>query len=206
MSSVAAAFDACPPEHAERGARLSLLKRGPLLSIGRCLQEVRGLPGDTAEVGIASGGTTRLIAAGSGGRRHWACDTFDGLADVGAHDAGLTNKMFQNVLPPVREELADLANVRIVAGYFPASADAEMRGAAFAFVHIDVDTYQSILNCFEFFAPRMVPGGLIALDDVLPKDSGCPGAQRAWREIYAQRPRSWAVFSETPPQIVVRFA
>lgn len=193
------AFD-CPQEEFERGARNSLLSEGRLFAIGAALKVARTLPGDTAEVGVAAGGTTRLIAVSNGGKRHWACDTFDGLVDVGKYDGELTNRMFQNVLPKVREELEGLENVRIVPGYFPVSAPPTMQAARFSFVHIDVDTYLSIRNCFEFFAARMVPGGLVALDDVLPP-RGTLGAMRAWREIGKER----EVFSLAPPQIIVRF-
>lgn len=188
----------------ERCVALSLLDTPRLVSVGECLRLVRDVDGDTAEVGIASGGTSKLIALANGGRTHWACDTFDGLADVCDLDVGLTNKMFQNVLPPVREELAGSPNVRIVPGYFPESAPLAMAASRFAFVHIDVDTYQSITNCFDFFAERMAPGGVIALDDVL-EESGCPGAQKAWCEILERR-AGWKVVAEAPPQAVVRFA
>lgn len=191
-----------PNPHLARGVELSLLNTSRLISIGHCLKATRFLPGDTAEVGIAAGGTTRLIAACNGGKRHWACDTFDGLADAGGHDGPLTNKMFQNELPQVRAELEDMPNVTLVAGYFPLSAHEGM--GKFSFVHIDVDTYQSVLNCFNYFSTRMVSGGLLALDDVLPGRNGCPGAQKAWGEI--RRTRGWEVFSQTPPQIVLRFA
>lgn len=201
--AIYAAFAGHSPDAVRRGVALSLLDTPRLVSVGECLQATRDVAGDTAEVGIASGGTTKLIALANGGRAHWACDTFDGLVDVGVFDVGLTNKMFQNVLPPVREALASSPNVRMVQGYFPESAPPEMAAGRFAFVHIDVDTYQSIINCFDFFAPRMAPGGLIAVDDVLDA-SGCPGAQRAWGEILARR-SGWLVVAEAPPQVVVRF-
>lgn len=204
MIGIEAAFGAMDSSEVNRCASVSLLTRQRLASIGECLLAACDVPGDTAEVGVAAGGTSRLIAKANGGRRHWACDTFDGLADCSAIDVGLTNKMFQNVRPPVEKFLAGCENVQLVPGYFPASAPAEMAAARFSFVHIDVDTYQSILGAFAFFSERMSPGGFIALDDVLPAGSGCPGAQLAWTEIVA-RGGLWRVYSETPPQVVVIF-
>lgn len=201
---LAAAFPGVEQSELLRGVDLSLLSMQRILSIGECVQATRHVDGDTAEVGTASGGTSKLIALSNGGKTHWACDTFDGLVDVGAFDVGLTNKMFQNTLDVVSGNLQH-KNVRLVAGYFPESAPPEMADARFAFVHIDVDTYQSVHNCWSFFAARMAPGGIVVLDDVLPERSGTPGAQKAWREIASGASMGWKVRSRTPPQIAIQW-
>ncbi len=205
-SELLAAFAGHDPVRVESAATLSLLSAPRLLSIAACLKAVAHLDGGTAEIGVAGGGTSQLIAMANGGRRHWICDTFCGLVDVGCEDMGLTNGMFRrNSIEAVGARMHLLPEVRLVEGYFPASAPAEMIEACYRFVHIDVDTYQSIHNVFEFFVPRMVSGGMIALDDVLPERSGCPGAQQAWNEISRRRKALWKVHSSTPPQVVVRF-
>ncbi len=113
--------------------------------------------------------------------------------------------MFATTYEAALENLKDLTNTTLVKGYFPESAPPEMLSARYTFVHIDVDTYESIHACFNFFASRMVDGGLIALDDVLFDKSGCPGAQRAWRKIQKANTGAWKVFSEDSPQIVIEF-
>lgn len=182
----------------------SLLSVGRLKGLIAALDAIKGLDGDTAEIGTAHGGTSRLIARLNGQRRHWACDTFAGLVDCGEHD-NLTNGQFRNPQEKVRANIGRIPNVRMLAGYFPQSATHTMGRQRFALVHIDVDTYQSIHACFAWFAERMVPGGLIVLDDVLER--GCPGAIKAFEEITAvNRDKRWSVFSTAPPQCVVRFA
>lgn len=178
----------------------SLLSQARLESINRALKRLP--PGDTAEIGCQGGGTSLLIA--TAGRRHWACDTFRGLMDVGEFDGGLKNGDFtihkHGLADAARQRLTD-AGIRVVTGPFPASAPGEMKAATFAFVHIDVDTYESIKACFAFFAARMTPGGAIALDDVV--GNGTAGAKKAWREIDK---RGLKVVSETECQQIVRFA
>lgn len=182
----------------------SLLSVGRLKGLIAALNDIKGLSGDTAEIGTAHGGTSRLIASLSGNRRHWACDTFTGLVDCGEHD-NLTNGQFHNPQEKVRASIGNLPNVRMVAGYFPKSASNTMARHRFALVHIDVDTYKSIHACFAWFVPRMVPGGFIVLDDVLER--GCQGAIKAFEEITkTNRDKRWSVFSTAPPQCVVRFA
>lgn len=204
------AFTGVPDEELRRAIPLSLLCVPRLIGIGDAVRLTNGLPGDTAEIGVAAGGTSRLIALASRGRRHWACDTFEGLVDVGPHDGPLTNGMFARRkdgvgmgLARVRERLAGL-NAQVVEGKFPESAPEEMRAARFSFVHLDVDTYQSMKDSFAFFEPRMCSGGLVALDDAVR--GGAPGAQKFWRELVeGRRSGRWERFREVGQQAVVRF-
>lgn len=165
---------------------------------------LEGLPegGDTAEIGCNAGGTTRLIAQRNGGRRHWAVDTFVGLVDAEPRD-GLKNGDFAGTsFQQARVMLADLGNIRMVQGYFPACAPPEMLAARYAFVHLDVDTNRSIRDCFAFFETRMLPGGVIALDDVIGR--GTRGAKLAWQGMLPKA-SGWRVIAENDPQAIVRF-
>lgn len=204
------AFHRVSDEEFRRSIPLSLLCAERLIGIGECLRHVAGVPGDTAEIGAASGGTSRLIALANGRRRHWVCDTFAGLVDVGPKDGDLRNGMFSRrgesaaaARARVRRFLEGL-NVELVAGKFPESAPEGMRAARFAFVHIDVDTYESMRASFAFFETRMASGGVIALDDAV--SGGAPGAQQFWRELVeGRRSGAWERFRETQQQAVVRF-
>lgn len=193
------------PEHEQRAVlATSLLSISRLMGLAEALELTAHVPGDTAEVGVAHGGTSRLIAKANGRRVHWACDTFQGLVDAGEHDT-LTNGEFRNPREKVEAALAGCHKVRFVPGYFPESAPTEMRTARFRLVHIDVDTYRSIHNCFAFFAKRMSHGGLVVLDDVIGT-RGCVGAVKAFAEIRKASHGGWSVINTAnPPQAVVRF-
>lgn len=191
---------------ASRVVATSCLSVSRLKAMVAAADAVGGLAGDTAEVGCGAGGTSRLMAL-LGKRRHWVCDTFDGLVDVCKKDGHLTNGMFHNLLDDVKGRLSDLDSLQFVKGYFPQSAPDEMRDQTFALVHIDVDTYASIKACFDFFRLRMAKGGIIVIDDVIGR--GTPGAKVAWNEILAERPRHkphWDVIEQNDPAVVVRFA
>jgi O-methyltransferase len=181
---------------------LSLLSSSRLAAIKKAIEATSCLSGDTAEIGIASGGTSKFIALLNGGRCHWACDTFEGLVDCGKEDNGLTNHMFRNEAKETARAFVGLLNVRMVRGYFPESAPPAMKNARYSFVHIDVDTYVSTHAAFAFFAMRMQQGGLIALDDVIER--GTPGARSAWSEIAAQYRVS--IYSRAAPQLIVHVA
>lgn len=189
-------------EQHSRAIVMHSLLRGPrLLSIMDAMDRVRGLAGgDTAEIGCSGGGTSILISKLNAGRRHWACDTFTGLVDVGANDDFVNGRFSGDGIVKVRARLTDM---QIVQGYFPESAPQEMRDARYVFVHIDVDTYESIRQGFAFFEIRMVPGGIIALDDVIGR--GTRGAKKAWMEINSRKEKPWRVVSEVDRQVMVRF-
>lgn len=76
--------------------------------------------------------------------------------------------------------LSECKNVKLIKGIFPGSA-AHLKDTEFAFVHIDTDFYLSVKACLEWFWPRLLPGGIIVLDDYLW--SNCPGVQQALNEF-----------------------
>lgn len=187
----------------------SLLSSHRLKAIMRALDATRELPGVTAEAGCAAGGTSIIIASSVPTRHHFACDTFVGLVDCGPVDTDLKNGDFGRPCLTVdavrgRMNSAGLTNVEFVCGYFPGSAPESMREARFALAHLDTDTYESIRAGFDFFAPRMVSGGLLLIDDVIGK--GTVGGKLAWKELLARGDKSWTVIEENDPQAVVRFA
>jgi hypothetical protein len=66
------------------------------------------------------------------------------------------------------------------------------------FAHIDVDLYQSVLDCCQFIWPRLVHGGIMVFDDY--KFSTCMGARKAVDEwcasarvelIHLESPQVW---------------
>jgi hypothetical protein len=75
----------------------------------------------------------------------------------------------------------------VVKGIFPESA-VEMENIAF--VHLDCDQYQSVIDSVAYLKPKMVKGGIIWFDDALGDKEyvGTPGqvngADFAMRELY----------------------
>lgn len=187
-------------EHSELIVSQSMLNDPRLFSIIHAV--MRSPNGPTAEIGCNAGGTSILIATLKG-ERHWACDTFSGLVDCDHRDDVMNGNFPTRGIEKVVARLAPFKNISVVHGYFPESAPEEMRSARYAFAHLDVDTYRSMHQCFEFFSERMLPGGIIALDDVIGR--GTRGAKMAWEEIQRLKGR-WKVVAEHNPQVVVEFA
>ena len=159
-------------------------------------QAVAGLsPGDhpIVEVGAYKGGSARFIgeALQWHGRDNmfFVCDTFHGHAVVdetvdGPHHVG---EQFMNTsCEEVAGYLKDLTSIRLVPGDFRATSGQIESYAPFAFVHVDVDVYPVTRYALDFFASRVLPGGLVVVDDY--GFTTCQGARRAVDEFVRTHP------------------
>ena len=126
-------------------------------------------PGAMAEVGVAGGGTAKLICAAAGGKEFFGFDTFSGLPPVQKRDTHWGVRFFKEHQfaadeESAREYLAPFANVHLVRGLFPESAT-DLQEKTFGFVHLDADLYESTRDGLRFFWPRMTSGGVILIHD-----------------------------------------
>lgn len=145
------------------------------------LRAAKDIDGDIAEVGTARGGSARLIAEYSNGKTIHTFDTFEGDPEIGVDDTQFWKGRYACSLEEVREYLKGLP-VELHKGLFPDSA-AAFNACRFSFVHLDVDLYQSTLDCLRFFYPRLNPGGILFCHGYLIAD----GVNRAVAEFFADK-------------------
>lgn len=138
------------------------------------------LPGLVAEVGVYKGGTAHLICTNTI-KPVLLFDTFTGMPQVGPHDMHSTGDFDDTSLGAVQELLSGCNNAVLAQGIFPLIHGKTFENCKFSFVHLDCDIYQSVRKCLEWFYPRMVPGGVIILDDY--NEPNCPGAKLAADEF-----------------------
>jgi O-methyltransferase len=170
-----------------------------LVSKDRCwmllhlMRHALALPGDFAEFGVFRGGTALLAAEVlRDARDHRPLHLFDSFAGMPTTSPGEPYEkgdFGQTSAEAVRALLAPTgANTALHVGYIP-----DTFGAAgvdrLAFAHVDVDLYQSILDCVDFVYPRLVPGGVLIFDDY-----GFPGCARAREAV----DRAFAALREKP--------
>lgn len=138
-------------------------------------------PGCFVEVGVYHGGTAWYLAqaAQQQMRLCFLYDTFTGIPYRGEHDSHLVGDFADTSLEEVQRSVP---TAMCIPGVFPASA---INMGPVAFVHLDVDQYQSYKDALEYFAPRMVKGGVIWCDDV----DCLKGATRAVEEFVSCHPK-----------------
>lgn len=180
-----------------RRARLSLLKairwkRDMLMlpceacQVMSLVDAVEKVPGDMAELGVASGASAKMIAARAPHRVLHLFDTFDGLPVPSGEDSARFRKgQYRYSLEDVQRYLNG-SNVRFHKGLFPESAR-EALSARFAFVHLDADLYEPTKAGLEWFYPRMNSGGMLICHDY----DTSTGVNQAFHEFFAGKPEPY---------------
>lgn len=145
------------------------------------LRETNCLTGDVAEFGVYRGGSAKLIGHFAPGAALHLFDTFSGIPCddpfPGAHRRGDFADTSSS------EVLGFLNNPRALAhvGVFPSTAPPDVR---YRFVHLDADLYESTKDALKYFLPRLVPGGVLLMDDY--GWERCPGVETATGEVLGQ--------------------
>lgn len=163
----------------------TLVDRLRLYMLYQLARKSSRLGGDMAECGVYRGGTALLLCqCKSPDRTLFLFDTFEGMPDVDAtQDIHRAGDLADTSLAKVQQLLAGQPAVVFRQGRFPETA-AGLEDRRFCFVHVDVDIYQSVLDCCNFFEPRLVPGGVIVFDDY--GFLSTPGAKAAVEEYCRQ--------------------
>jgi hypothetical protein len=157
--------------HTVIGEGRTLLDFDRLLVLWQAVRNTRQLEQPVSEVGSYRGGSARFLSSalsyfGSNVPLH-IFDTFSGHPDQiysskdGPHQVGLFN---DTSLDQVSAYLSGFKNMNIHDGRFEDRC-ADIADLTFGLVHIDVDIYQSTLSCLDFFWPRLVPSGVMVIDD-----------------------------------------
>jgi O-methyltransferase len=167
----------------ERDMRLLPCEACQIIS---AIQAVEKVPGDMAEVGVASGASAMLISASAPARTLHLFDTFEGLPEPTAADSRRFYKgQYRVGVEDVQKYLKD-ENVRIYKGIFPETAK-DLADKRFAFVHLDGDLYQTTWSGLEWFYPRMSTGGILICHDF----DTAAGVNRAFEEFFRDKPEPY---------------
>lgn len=119
------------------------------------------VPGDIAEAGVYRGGTAAILLQASAKHLH-LFDTFSGLPDgdgqfAQGDYAGSVNEVTASLRPWE-------GRFTLHQGFFPDSATG-LESLRFAFVHLDLDLYESTRAALTWFWPRLSKGGILLSHD-----------------------------------------
>jgi O-methyltransferase len=127
------------------------------------------LSGQFAECGVYRGGTALLFSRllSEANKKLFLFDSFEGLPEANkAYDKHYGKGDFADTsLESVRQVLKDFHHfIEFRQGWIPSTFEG-LADQRWAFVHVDVDLFQSALDCCEYFYPRLVSGGVMVFDD-----------------------------------------
>ncbi len=185
-----------------RRERRSLLTGFEAWNVFALARSLNNLPGEMAEVGVYAGASAKLICEARGDKPLHLFDTFEGLPSAADQDRGVYDGkpgMYACSLESVRCYLQSYPNVNFHKGLFPDTAG-PIEDRKFAFVHFDVDLYESTLACLKFFYPRMTPGGIMLSHDY----SLLAGVRQAFTEFLQDTPEKLVELPTTQCMVIKR--
>jgi O-methyltransferase len=187
-----------------------------LVSTDRCYMLIslaryaRYLAGDFAECGVWNGGTALLLARVLGResqKQLYLFDSFQGLPKLsGDRDRWFSEGQYAaHSVDRVRSVLQEFDGIiDIRCGWIPQTF-AGLEDRRYAFVHVDVDVYQSTLDCCAYFYPRLNAGAVLLFDEYA--FAAARGEKDAVDEFFADKPESpitlptgQAIILKVPPQ------
>ncbi len=152
-----------------------LLTPKKLSTLLQLAESVRNLAGCIVELGVYQGGALKALAGDNPGKSCYGFDTFAGMPkeswrEIDFHKPG---EFGNTTLATVQAAMP--ANVELIAGLFPQSAEAFDKRISFA--HVDMDLEKSTADAIDWLRPRMVSGGVVVFDDYHWQN--CPGVAKA---------------------------
>ncbi len=169
------------------------ITKDELLVILRELEKVlqKKIPGDTVEMGCYEGTSAlflaRMMQTYDQDKKLWLYDSFEGLPVKTKEDESAAGEWFKE--GELRASKARLAKNFVKAGLkIPEikkawfyELDPEDLPDQICFAFLDGDFYESIMDSLKLVWPKLVPGGIIVIDDY--QNQALPGVGKAADEF-----------------------
>jgi predicted O-methyltransferase YrrM len=168
------------------------------------------IEGSIAEIGAYKGHSAVIISRFKNeNKKLYIFDTFEGIVDSCENDITVDDKIVVNNGFACFDNLDYVKNlfeydktIFVKKGYFPdcIKEDADFLNDKFSFVHLDVDTYTSTLNCLEFFYEKFSSGGVILTHDYT--NVNAPGVKKAFDEFFENKEEKIIVLEDSQAMII----
>lgn len=153
----------------------SNIENNTLVDIYRCFElwelvkNSYAIDGDILEVGVWRGGTGAIIckAAENSSSKVYLADTFEGVVKATEEDTVYRGGEHSDTSDQIVKSLLtrlNVENAHILKGVFPDDFT-EVQIEKLKLCHIDVDTYQSAKDIFDYAWPKIQVGGVVVFDD-----------------------------------------
>jgi len=156
----------------ELGSHQSIKEMGNILSL---LKKTEGIKGDVIELGIASGGTTimmaRFLKQINSKRKIYGCDTFNGFPYEDKFSRmhsekviGTLSHSLDSVHAMIKKFNVD-DKIVLVKGPFEDTLYSELAEKQFSYVFVDCDLYDATKYSLDFVWLRLSKNGFIIFDE-----------------------------------------
>ncbi len=153
----------------------SIVKENTLVDIYRCyelwdlVRDLKNIEGDILEVGVWRGGTGAVLCKASEGTKTkvYLADTFTGVVKATEEDTVYRGGEHSDTSDQIVIDLLtklNATNYQVLKGIFPDDFPS-VKIEKIKLCHIDVDTYQSAKDIFDYAWPKVEVGGAVIFDD-----------------------------------------
>lgn len=148
------------------------------------LEQVKNVPGDVVECGVGKSKTLQILSAlldaRKSDRKLYGYDSFEGFPEPSEEDVSPRNlqKGERKIEREKVYELFEKQNLTmpiLIKGFF--SNTLPNAHHTIALLHLDVDIYQSYMDCLTYLWDQVSEGGIIIFDEY--KHKNYPGATKA---------------------------
>lgn len=136
----------------------------------RMVSELNNKSGDILEVGVWRGGTGAILCRASEPNKEtkvYLADTFEGVVKATENDTVYRGGEHSDTSDLIVKDLlknTEASNFNILKGIFPDDFP-HVKIDALKLCHIDVDTYLSAKEVFDYAWPKLIVGGIVVFDD-----------------------------------------
>lgn len=178
--------------------REMLLNNAAAYQLFMAVKTAEKIEGEVVEAGVYKGASAKLICQAKGDKSLHLFDTFEGTPRADKIDTPYFYKgQYKASLEDVKNYLKNYKNVYFYKGMVPNTLEF-VKDKKFSFVHLDIDIYESTLECLGFFYPRMNKGGIIICHDY----GSIPGPTKAIDEFFRSKPEAVIEISDSQCLII----
>lgn len=151
------------------------------------LKQALNIDADVVECGVYKGGTAamiaRIMAESTGSKKLYLFDTFSGMPETDKESDLPMEGDFADTSAEDVERFVNEPEIAVIKKGLIPETFVGLESRRFAFAHIDVVIYKSVIDSLKFIWPRLLAGGFIVLDDY--GFASCAGARQAVDQFFS---------------------
>jgi O-methyltransferase len=151
------------------------------------LKQALNIDADVVECGVYKGGTAamiaRIMAESAGSKKLYLFDTFSGMPETDKESDLPMEGDFADTSAEDVERFVNEPEIAVIKKGLIPETFVGLESHRFAFAHIDVVIYKSVIDSLKFIWPRLLSGGFIVLDDY--GFASCAGARQAVDQFFS---------------------
>jgi len=149
----------------EKVKNLTLLNSSRAYTLWYLSRDLQNMSGNILDIGCLQGGAGFLMAKANKKGFTYLFDTFEGFLEE--EEFHKKKHFVYRDINIIKNNIIKfkLRNTKVFKSKFPNNLGRSFKNKKFKLCHLDVNTYKSTKNSFQFIKNKMIKGGVIVFDD-----------------------------------------